>query len=124
MKTKLPKLPDSELEIMLAVWEAKGKVTSEYLLEKLDKDWTKGTLLTLLSRLCKKGFLKCEKDGRINVYTTLVKHDSYLRRESSSFLKKFYKNSLTSFVASLYDGDSVSLEELEELKRFIEEVEE
>lgn len=123
MKTKITHLPDSELEIMLAVWEGKGEITSEYLSERLDKSWAKGTLLTLLSRLCTRGFLKCEKKNRINVYTPLVSYDSYLKCESMGFLRKFHKKSLTGLVASLDDGDAISQSELIELKKFIEEAE-
>ena len=51
------KIPEAELEIMLVVWDAKEAVTSEYIMTRLDKDWTKPTLLKLLTRLAERGFL-------------------------------------------------------------------
>lgn len=45
------------------------------------------------------------------------------RKESKSFLQKAHDNSLTSLVASLYDGKNISKEDLDELKKFIEEAE-
>ena len=123
MKTT-KKLPDAELEIMLVVWDAKAPVTSDYIIERLDKDWTKPTLLNLLTRLCGRGFLRCDKEGRHNVYSVLIPGEDYVQEASSTLLRKLHHNSLTSLVASLYDGQKVSKADLEELKRFIEEAEE
>ena len=46
-----------------------------------------------------------------------------MQEASSTLLRKLHHNSLTSLVASLYDGQKVSKADLEELKRFIEEAE-
>ncbi len=119
--SEIKKLPESEFEIMMAVWDQSGPVTSELLLERLNKSWKKSTLLNFLSRLCERGFLKCEKQGRINVYTPLVSREEYVRRESASFLNKVHLGSLTALVASLYDGKAVSKEDLEALETFIRE---
>ena len=115
------KIPDAELEIMLIAWEAEGAVTSDYIMERLHKDWTKPTLLKLLTRLCEREFLRCDKEGRHNIYTVLVPREAYVQEASGTLLQKLHHNSLTSLVASLYDGQKVSKEDLEELKRFIEE---
>ena len=119
----MKRIPDSELELMMIIWDAGENVTSDYIMQRIDRDWTKTTVLNLLARLCSRGFLKCGKEGRHNIYTPLVDKDDYLKAESRSFLKKMYHNSLTKLVASLYDGNSVSKEDLAELKTFIEEAE-
>jgi predicted transcriptional regulator len=119
----IKKLPDSELEIMMIIWDADEKVTSDYIMEKLNKTWQKTTVLNFLTRLCDRGFLKCHKEGRFNVYKPLVGKEEYLQKESKSFFQKIHNNSLTSLVASLYDGKSISKDDLKELKRFIEEAE-
>lgn len=118
------KLPEAELEIMLVIWDGQQPVTSESIMERLDKDWTRPTLLKLLTRLCDRGFLRCDKEGRHNVYSVLVPREDYVQDASSNFLQKLHHNSLTSLVASLYDGQKVSKADLEELKHFIEEAEE
>ena len=123
MKTT-KKLPEAELEIMLVVWDAEAAVTSDYIMERLHKDWTKPTLLKLLTRLTERGFLRCDKEGRHNLYTVLVPREDYVQEASGTFLQKLHHNTLTSLVASLYDGQKVSKADLEELKRFIEEAEE
>ena len=119
----MKKLPDSELEIMMIIWDAKEKVTSDYIMDRINKDWLKTTVLNFLTRLCDRGFLKCHKEGRFNIYESQVDKEDYLQRESKSFLKKLHHNSLTSLIATLYDGNSISKDDLEELKKFIEEAE-
>lgn len=118
---KIKKLPESELEIMLIAWEKGSEVTSDYIMERIDKSWGKTTLLNLLTRLCKRGFMECRKEGKINIYTPIVSKEEYVQSESKSFFEKLYHNSLTGLVAALYDGKSITKEDLEELKRYIEE---
>ncbi|MBP3360030.1 MAG: BlaI/MecI/CopY family transcriptional regulator [Clostridia bacterium] len=119
----IKRIPDSELEIMMIIWEAGQSVSADYIMDRIDKTWTKTTLLNFLTRLCSRGFLDCSKEGRRNLYTPIVDKEVYLQKESKSFLNRLYHNSLTGLVASLYDGKSVSKEDLAELKRYIEEAE-
>jgi len=116
---KLKRLPDAELEIMLVLWEADKSVNSDYLLEKLHKDWVKPTLLNLLNRLLERGFVTCEKSGRYNMYMPVVKKEDYLKQETAGFLNKLHRGSLTSLIASFYDGKSITKKDLEELEGFI-----
>lgn len=121
MMKNLSRIPDAELEIMMVIWDAGMSVNSDYVMERLHKDWAKPTLLNLLGRLCDRGFLECSKNGRLNVYTAKVNKEDYLELESKNFLRKLHHNSLTSLVASLYSGNGVTKDDLDELKRFIEE---
>ncbi len=119
----MKKLPQSELEIMLIIWDAQQGVTSDYIMERLDKTWVKPTVLNFLSRLCERGFLSYAKEGRYNVYVPCIEKEAYLQSESRSFLERLHQNSIGSLLASLYDGKKVSQKDLEALKRFIEEAE-
>lgn len=120
----IKRLPDSELEIMMIIWEANKPVSSTYIIEKLkgEKDWVHTTVLNFLARLVDRGFLETKKKGRYNYYYTLINEKDYLQKESRSFLEKMHRNSLMSLVASLYDGDAISKEDLEELSNFVDEV--
>lgn len=119
----MQKLPEAELEIMLIIWNSEGKVSSEYIMQQLQgvKTWKRSTLLNLLARLCDRGYLLCEKNGKLNVYTALVSEKEYLDIESKIFFSKLHKNSIKSLIASLYDSKSLSKEDLKELEDFIKE---
>ena len=117
----MKKLSDNELDIMLAIWKAKKSVGSAYVAKAMeDKNWAQTTVLNFLSRLVDKGYIKCEKEGRNNIYTPLVKEKDYLKDENKGFLEKFYNNSIKNMIAGFYDNEVIDDEDLKELKEFIE----
>ena len=123
-KKELVHLPNSELEIMMAIWEAKKPVSRPEIDEKLsEKNWQAPTVLKFLSRLTEKGFLKCEKPegAKTNIYTALVSEEEYLEFESNSVLGKFCGRSVKSLVANLYENNTINDSELDELQKFINE---
>ncbi|MCL2855311.1 MAG: BlaI/MecI/CopY family transcriptional regulator [Defluviitaleaceae bacterium] len=116
------RLPDTELYIMKIIWWRGGCATSAQIMEEIGgkKKWALTTVLNFLARLADKGFLEVSKQGKSNVYTAVVAEDKYLAKESRSFLKRLHGGSFTGLVASLYQGDAISAEDLEELRQFID----
>lgn len=122
----LKKLPDAEFEIMKAVWNSDEPVTSAALTEKLrhtlpQKDWKSQTVLTMLTRLEKKGFLRSEKTGKERYYYTLISSEEYLNIEAQSFRSRFDASSLGGLVKALYNGGNLNNADIEELKQWLEE---
>lgn len=119
----MKKLPDSELEIMLIIWEYDRPVTRFEIESKLDEDrnLSPTTILSFLSRLQEKGFLDVAKEGKNNIYSAIISKEIYMQTESKNMLKKLYKNSVKNFLAALYDGNSLSEKDLQELEEYIEE---
>lgn len=115
-------LPNSELELMMILWRADKAMTRTEIEERLPKKrhWSKTTVLSFLSRLQEKGFVRVEKVGRSNQYIPLVKEEDYLKQESGSILKRLYGSSVKKFVAALYDGNGLSKEQIEELKDYLD----
>ena len=83
MEETIRRLGDAELEIMQAVWAAGEPVSSTYVQQALRgrRDWALGALMTALGRLCDKGFLRREKQGRNNLYAPLIDERTYQQRE-------------------------------------------
>lgn len=117
----MKRLPDSELEIMMIIWDLNKPVTRVEIEERLggERKLSPTTILSFLSRLQEKGFLKVQKSGKNNVYLALIEREDYMRTESRNILKRLYQNSAKNFLAALYDGDSLTEEELEELEDYI-----
>jgi Predicted transcriptional regulator len=122
MNNLIKRLPDSELEIMMIIWEANEPVNSAYVFEKLKdkKEWKITSVLTFLSRLAEKGFITCSREGKANIYSAVIGEREYLENESKSFLRKLYGNSVTAFVSSLYSSKAINEDDLQELQEFIE----
>ena len=115
-------LPNSELELMMILWNADRPMTRMEIEEKLPKKrrLSKTTVLSFLSRLEEKGFVRIEKEGRNNCYIPLVKENDYLKRESGVILKKLYGSSVKKFVAALYDGNGISKDEIKDLEDYLD----
>lgn len=126
MSDAIRRLPDGELELMLAVWQAGGPVSASAIREALGerRPWALPTLMTVLGRLTDKGFLICQKQGRHNLYRAAVSQGDYQAAQGRSLLETLYGNSFQSLVASLVDGHAVSQEDLRELRAYLDELEE
>ena len=123
----LKKLPDAEFEIMRSIWHMTEPVTSPMLTEQLrttlpDKDWKPQTVLTMLVRLENKGFLRSEKAGKERLYFTVITENDYLKIERDSFRSRFSGSSFSGLVKALYDGESISDEDINELKEWLDSI--
>ena len=117
-------ISDAELEIMKIVWGDQSEVTVfPYIMDELaarGKPCQKNTLIVLLSRLIKKGFLSAKKIGRRNEYTTLVSEEEYQKAQTRTFLDKIYEGSAKGLVSNLIMGDLLTDAEYGELKKLLE----
>lgn len=70
----MKRLPDSELEIMMIIWDLDRPVTRFEIEAQMDqgRKLSPTTVLSFLSRLQEKGFLDVRKSGKNNVYIALV----------------------------------------------------
>lgn len=122
---KMIKLPESELEIMQAIWalnEEGEKFVSAGLIMKRFPALTRlklTTVLTLITRLQTKGFIKTEKLGRSNCYTPLIPSDEYRKFALADFIQKVYMNDKMGLISALVNDESLTVEELSEIKKMI-----
>ena len=125
MKKTYQRLPDSELDIMLALWNGTPPMTRPEIEKVINKkkNLAPTTILSLLTRLEAKKFVEVTKQGKMNLYTPLVSQNDYQANESQSVLEKLYGNSLKKFVTSLYQGKKMSSEEVQDLSNFLKELE-
>lgn len=121
--SQLSRLPESELDIMLAVWSLGGDASAPSIGAALGRDLTASALHSYLKRLEDKGFLRRRKEGKVNVYTALVSESEYQSAESGSVLDKLYNGSLKNFAAALWDGGKLSQDDVSELRSYLEELE-
>ena len=125
MKKTYQRLPESELDIMLVLWNNTPPMNRMEIEKVINtkKSLAPTTILSLLARLEAKNFVKVTKQGKMNLYTPLVSQSDYQAHESQSVLEKLYGNSLKKFVTSLYQGKKVSPVEIQDLSDFLKELE-
>lgn len=116
-----PSISEAEFQVMKVIW-GKSPVSTTEVVTELEKttDWKPKTIQTLLSRLVKKDVLSFKREGRVFVYTPLVKESDYLSQESDSFLKRFYNGTLNAMVVNFLDQYRLSDDEIERLREILE----
>lgn len=116
-------ISDAELDIMKIVWANNGATLFSHIMDELgskEKTWQKNTVITLLSRLMDKGFLKAKKTGRRNEYTPLVTETEYQTFQTKNFLDKIYEGNARGLISNLIQSDLLTDDEYNSLKSIIE----
>lgn len=114
-------ISESELVLMKIIWKNGGAALYSGIKEELEKDrneWKNNTVLTLLSRLVEKGFLKVKKIGRRNEYLAMVTEQEYQAMQTHSFLDKIYGGNVKNLVSTLLQQDIISADELKDIEKF------
>ncbi len=114
-------LSKSEEELMNILWKKK-KAFMKDLLDgyALPKPATT-TVATLLKRMADKGFVGYKSYGRSREYYPLVKKKDYFSKHVNGLIKNFFNDSASQFASFFTKETNLSKEELEELKKLIDE---
>lgn len=97
-------LSRSEFDVMQIAWEKEPPITAAIILEEMSerKDWKLATATTLLIRLVEKRFLRSEKVGNARYFHPIASKKDYMAYETKQFMERYHKNSIESFLESLY----------------------
>ena len=117
----MKRLPDTELEVMKALWSLGRDVPRSALDHALSSfQWSRNTINTYLTRLVEKGFVAVQRDGKATCIRPWSPGE-YLSFDSRSVLKRLY-GTPRNFMAALA-RDGLDRRELDELRTFLEELE-
>ena len=119
----MKRLPDTELEVMKALWDS-GPDTPRAALERAlaPHGWAANTINTYLTRLADKGVLSARRRGRSNRYGALVGREGGGGGGRGSVLSRLYGSSPRNFVAALA-RDGLAPGEVDELRALLDELE-
>jgi predicted transcriptional regulator len=112
------KLSQSEAKFAEIIWhhEPIGSGELVKLCEK-EMEWKKSTTYTVLKKLCDKGIFRNENA----VVTSLLKKDAFYAKQSRRFVEDAFGGSLPRFLTAFIDGEKLSDDQADELKRLIDE---
>ena len=120
---RIPKITETEWEIMRVVW-AEHPVTASQIIKRLsagDSSWHPKTTRALLNRLVQKGVLDYELHGRSYVYEALFTEQECIAAASDSFLDRVFGGSLKPMLAFFIEQRRISPQELKELRSLLEQ---
>ena len=123
--THIP-LGKTELEVLQIVWELNEATVNDVLdriLKKRKVAYT--TIMTVMKNLSDKGVLQFRKDGRTYIYTATQKQDPEKVKSKllNITLDKVFNGSAAALIQTLVKSENISKNELSEIKKLIDNME-
>ena len=116
----MQQISDYELELMKIIWANGGTALYAEIVKALEDKGTpltKNTIITLLSRLTNKGFLKTSKTGFRNQYIATVLETDYQETQTKTLIDKLYEGNAKGLVSTLIQKDLLSPDDYEDLRK-------
>lgn len=114
-------LSDGEWKIMNRLWEQESTITELKNILQQETGWDKHIIITMLSRMEKKGAIAHRDGGRAKVFYPLVSREEVSMQETRGFLQKVYRGSLGMMVNAMVEDKALSEEEIQELYDILEQ---
>ena len=115
----MKELTKLEEEIMQVIWQIGKGFANDIMSAIPEPKPAYNTALTIVRILEKKGFVAHETFGKAHQYYPLITKEAYSKQILSGVVKNYFNNSFRSLVSAFADGKNLTLKDLEELKKII-----
>lgn len=117
------KISGAESVVMEALWKREPLTAEEIGADvAAGQGWSEATVKTLINRLLTKKALGATRDGRRFLYRPLVARSAYVQAESQGLLDRLFDGRLAPLVSHFSQNQTLSAEDIAELKRLIAEM--
>lgn len=115
------KIFDSELKILELLWDG-GEMTARDIAAKAKDQvgWSKTTTYTVLKKCVEKGLIERTEPGFH--CRAIVTREEAQRQETQGLINRMYGGAADRLVASLLEGKTLSVDEIERLRKLVEEL--
>ena len=113
----MQKLTNKEEELMLYFWERGAMFVKDVVALYDDPKPHFNTISTMVRTLETKGFLDHEAFGSTYRYRPIISQEEFSKGVLGSVVTRYFESSYKSVVSALIDEEKISIEELEELIR-------
>ena len=117
----MKELTKGEEQVMQVIWGIKQGFANEIMAAFPEPKPAYNTVLTVIKILENKGFVKHETFCRANRYTACISKEDYSQHFLGSVVERYFNNSYLDLVSAFAKKENFSLEELEALKKVIDE---
>lgn len=116
-------LSENEWYIMQVLWE-KSPSTLREICDALkdSKGWTKYAVSSFLKRMLEKGAITAQDGGKVKTYSALWGREETIREETHSILDRVYHGDLLLMVSNAVKEQKLDREEIEELKKMLDQM--
>ena len=117
----MKELTKGEEQVMQVIWSIGRGFANEIMAAFPEPKPAYNTVLTVIKILEKKGFVKHETFCSANRYYPTVSKEEYSKHYLGSVVERYFNNSYLDLVSAFAKKENFSLEELEALKKVIDE---
>ena len=118
---KMRELTKAEEQVMQAIWNIGQGFANEIMAAYPEPKPAYNTVLSIIKILEKKGFVKHETFCRAHRYSPAISREDYSHRYLGSVVERYFNNSYLDLVSAFAKKENFSVEELEEMKKAIDE---
>jgi BlaI family penicillinase repressor len=113
----------AESLVMEALWRKHPQSAEEIVADVgPERDWSEGTVKTLLNRLLSKQAISAEPQGRRYLYSPVTPRADYVQVESRGLLDRLFDGRLAPMVSHFADTNQLTAEDIADLKRLVAEL--
>ncbi len=117
----MKELTKAEEQIMQILWRIEKGFVNDILDKLPDPKPAYNTVSTIVRILEKKGFVTHKAYGKTHEYYPLLSKKEYTKKYFGSFMTNYFSNSYTALASFLTNDKNISIRELEEMKKLMEE---
>jgi len=121
MPAKFKELTKAEEQLMQILWEKEKAFVNDLLEDLPEPKPAYNTVSTVMRVLERKGFVSHKAYGNTHEYFPLVSKKEYTDQSCKTLLKGYFSNSFEKMVSFFAIEEKLSLKEMEEIKRIMEE---
>jgi len=119
-----PTISDAERQVLLTLWEHGPSSARDVLshLARAGSDWSRSTVITLLQRLERKGYVASDKSGHAFLFRAAVTRDDLLTQRLSELADDLCDGQWTPLLLAFARREKLKPDEVEELQRLVDEL--
>ena len=123
--TERPAMSDAEREVLKVLWDHGPLGVRAVVAELKDhgQDWTRSTVITLLQRLEKKGYVASDKSRYAFVFRPVVSREDVMSARMNDLAGELCDGDALPLVLAFAERHRFSAEELARIRKMIDELE-
>jgi predicted transcriptional regulator len=121
MAAKIKELTKAEEQLMQILWDKKKAFVNDLLEVLPEPKPAYNTVSTIIRILERKGFVSHKAYGNTHQYFPVVTKKAYTKQTFKTMLSGYFSNSFEQMVSFFATEEKLSLSEMEEIKRIMDE---
>ena len=120
-----PTTSDAELQVLKVLWEQGPLAVREVLgrLQEQGQEWTRSTVITLLQRLERKGYVESDRSRFAFIFRALVSREDVIRSRMNDLAGELCDGEALPLVLAFAERHQFSPRDIARFRRMIDELE-